>query len=929
MGRSQKTWRVSEIPDVAYHRYLAEADGDLVGKLGHGFAGLLRYLAMQPSESAGLSVRSEYAPGGTSKHPQTRQGLSVSARASGTRKLKALSKLVEHGPVARFYPFEPADNNRPLPSCLQAACHVFRRDTCLPSAIASDLNPDVPALYYICNLLEANEENDLQDLDRLLSAIDETVVIDLCVEPCQIDRERALHTEMMSLTRNLGRSWGSTSRLDSVDMVLDESSWGSRETNLAPLQTPDPVAEDANRAQADLHETLVLPRLRFHLIVLAETEATANLVGTTVAESAFENGSYQTYTHSVADIIRQVKAAVEQLTPFDHRVFPGLSAKATASGNPELGLLCHTATVDELSGAFRLPIATHDSPQCIRANTDPPIDHVDDLLVLGYDMAFEGRWGFDANAVRVWRGISLRTLARHMLACGVTGSGKTTSLIGLLLELYRRGIHWLLIECGKKEFRALKNQKGHADPIVAGLAEALRILTPGNEAVSPFRYNPLARIAGISADEHLDTLNGCFAAAMPMGGPLPSLIREGIEEVLHGAGDEKGWPVLRDIRRVMEECVARRGYSEATHLDIAGAADARFGPLTSGATGKAFQSPKSIPAIEDLMNGHTVIELDHLAKDVSSLLLHFLIQGIEANARTFGSTGGELRMVIVIEEAHLVLGRSTDAMPSEENADPSAYLTEAVCRLLAVLRSYGIGVIISTQHPSQLAPDVLKHTVTKLAFRAGTEEEREIIAGATLLDGIGKEELARLGVGEAYLFTQGYHTPRLIRVPNQGASLDLRPLSDRALRELLSMEFWYRDTMRSRVEAELGQLCREVERFRTTMGDVAHRFSHELTPHVLQRFGPERRKTEAPEVTPREERTEILHQELSEAWRRLERQVYEPVMATTDCVELDESLCSYRDSVRTVVESDVRPRTNKLLAMIQDFIRQCTGPAIV
>ncbi len=69
----------------------------------------------------------------------------------------------------------------------------------------------------------------------------------------------------------------------------------------------------------------------------------------------------------------------------------------------------------------------------------------------------------------------------------------------------------------------------------------------------------------------------------------------------------------------------------------------------------------------------------------------------------------------MIEEAHNIVGRSTDTATAENHADPKAYATELICRMLAELRALGVGLILIDQLPSQVAPQVIKNTGTKSA----------------------------------------------------------------------------------------------------------------------------------------------------------------------------------------------------------------------
>jgi len=127
--------------------------------------------------------------------------------------------------------------------------------------------------------------------------------------------------------------------------------------------------------------------------------------------------------------------------------------------------------------------------------------------------------------------LGLNTLTKHMFVAGVPGSGKTTAVFNLLVQLFRHDVPFLVIEPAKTEYRILKTLHEHPDPTVRAMAERVRVYTPGNEQCSPLRFNPLAFPENISVDEHIGQVLTTFEAAMPMGGPLQALLAEAVEAV--------------------------------------------------------------------------------------------------------------------------------------------------------------------------------------------------------------------------------------------------------------------------------------------------------------------------------------------------------------------------------------------------------------
>jgi len=99
------------------------------------------------------------------------------------------------------------------------------------------------------------------------------------------------------------------------------------------------------------------------------------------------------------------------------------------------------------------------------------------------------------------------------------------------------------------------------------------------------------------------------------------------------------------------------------------------------------------------------------------------------------------KYILFIEEAHNIIGRTGEARPSEENADPKAYATEFICRMMAECGGYDVGIGIIDQLPSALSPAVMKHVGSLTLLRETHEEDRESGGSAMLASKAQKENL--------------------------------------------------------------------------------------------------------------------------------------------------------------------------------------------
>lgn len=385
--------------------------------------------------------------------------------------------------------------------------------------------------------------------------------------------------------------------------------------------------------------------------------------------------------------------------------------------------------------------------------------------------------------------VDLASLTKHTLVAGITGSGKTNTIFRLLREATAAEIPFLVLEPAKAEYRSLLE-----DPAVGN---RLRVLTAGDERVSPLRLNPFEVPKDTTVAQHLDLLRSVFAASFGMWTPLPQVL----ERCLHEIYTDYGWnlatnsnarlgsddgralafPTLSDLVAKVAAVVPRLGYEDRVTSDIAAALITRLDGLRRGGKGRMLDTRRSIP-MSDLVVGPTVVELERMGDDDDkAFLMALLLVRLYEHRRAEGDTR-LLRHLLVIEEAHRLLSAAPQR-GSEEQADPRGKAVETFSQLLSEIRAYGQGVIVADQVPVRLIPDVLKNTGLKIAHRTVAAEDRAALAGAMAMDERQARSLTTLGVFEAATFGGGDDAPILVRVP---LSKGLGMPSDEVVEERMS-----------------------------------------------------------------------------------------------------------------------------------------------
>ena len=85
--------------------------------------------------------------------------------------------------------------------------------------------------------------------------------------------------------------------------------------------------------------------------------------------------------------------------------------------------------------------------------------------------------------------VDINSLCRHSFVSGITGSGKTNTILQILEQASLNNIPFLVIEPSKREYRRLM---GETD-----IGKKVQVFTLGNENISPFRLNPFEFVPGI------------------------------------------------------------------------------------------------------------------------------------------------------------------------------------------------------------------------------------------------------------------------------------------------------------------------------------------------------------------------------------------------------------------------------------------------
>lgn len=386
--------------------------------------------------------------------------------------------------------------------------------------------------------------------------------------------------------------------------------------------------------------------------------------------------------------------------------------------------------------------------------------------------------------------LSESDLNKHTFVCGITGSGKTTTVKGILKNCCKP---FMVIESAKKEYRNIK----------LGDSRTPTVYTLGKPEINCLQMNPFYIMAGVSPQTHIDYLKDLFNASFSFYGPMPYIL----EKCLQNVYKNKGWnltlgyhpflvnkensvdffdleamkrkynisshkylfPTMYDLKCEIQRYIDNEmQYEGEVAGNIKTAIKTRLESLCNGSKGYMFNT-NEYANMEKLLNENVVFELEGLADDSDKafcvgLLIVFINEYRQVYKEVQGNRKSGLQHLLVIEEAHRLLKNVDTERSSENMGNPKGKAVEHFTNMIAEMRSYGQGVIIAEQIPSKLAPDVIKNSSNKIIQRVVSADDQEIIANTI---GICEDEAIYLGTlrtGFALCHKEGMTQPVNVKI---------------------------------------------------------------------------------------------------------------------------------------------------------------------
>lgn len=358
-------------------------------------------------------------------------------------------------------------------------------------------------------------------------------------------------------------------------------------------------------------------------------------------------------------------------------------------------------------------------------------------------------------------------LKSHCLISGITGSGKTNTVMSLLKN---SPVPYLIIEPTKQEYRHLIQDDS-----------SIRLYTPGDERVSPIRLNPFYFPDGISVMSHIDSLKAVFMSAFSMYASMPNILEQCLYAIYQKVGwdlnrsinifaskgiEMKHFPTLELLYEEIEKYLDQSSYADEQKSNIRAALLTRIKSLMTGNKGKLLNTSETID-FAHLLQYKSVIELEEIAdEDDKALIMGLFFIRLSEQFKIEKNTeiDSSLKHLTIIEEAHRLF-RNHEQSNNPEIANTKAKSVEFFCNILSEIRSKGEGMIIIDQVPTKLASDALKNTDTKIIHRLVSQDDAKYVAQSLAISDVEDQLfLSQLKRGEVLYFTSGMYKAGHIKI---------------------------------------------------------------------------------------------------------------------------------------------------------------------
>ncbi|MBS7334066.1 MAG: DUF853 family protein [Weeksellaceae bacterium] len=349
--------------------------------------------------------------------------------------------------------------------------------------------------------------------------------------------------------------------------------------------------------------------------------------------------------------------------------------------------------------------------------------------------------------------IALKTLNRHGLIGGATGTGKTKSLQIVAEQLSLKGVPSLLMDI-KGDLSGIAAAGKIDDENICARHEALNI--PFEPKGNPTELLSISNEPGVQLRATVTDFGPIlFSKILELNETQESII-----SIIFKYCEDRNLPLidLQDIRRVLQYVTDSKEGKAELNMNYGSIAPASLGAilrkivaLEQQGASKFFGEPSfDIHDLIQTKDGLGLVNIIRLTdiQNYPNLFSTFMLSLLNKIYTQLPEAGDadKPKLVIFIDEAHLIFKEATKSLLNQ---------IETIVKLI---RSKGVGLIFVTQVPGDVPDGVLSQLGLKIqhALRGFTAKDRKEIQKAVENYPIttyykADEVITQLGIGEAFI----------------------------------------------------------------------------------------------------------------------------------------------------------------------------------
>ena len=252
---------------------------------------------------------------------------------------------------------------------------------------------------------------------------------------------------------------------------------------------------------------------------------------------------------------------------------------------------------------------------------------------------------------------------------------------------------------------------------------------------------------------------------------MPAVLKEAVERAYEVSGwsldesinyvNKNIYPTFKDVLQQLIYVIDESDFSEEVKSNYIGALVTRVKSLTNGINGKIFSSSEIDNEV--IFDTNVIIDLSRVGSaETKAMIMGILVMKLQEYRMNQGGINEKLKHITVLEEAHNLLRKT--ALTGPEGTNLAGKSVEMLSNIIAEIRTYGEGFIISDQAPGLLDESVIRNTNTKIILRLPDYNDRQLVGRAANLNENQIVELAKLPVGVAAIYHNDWIEPVLCKI---------------------------------------------------------------------------------------------------------------------------------------------------------------------